>query len=150
MNNKNKNKKNKSEIDKNNSLYDIDSLIKNYSKYNILKYIKNPFSQLSVIVTILILLSSAISNITYIMYFILYSTVILLFTYLCGKYLPKKDKSFAMVLTLIPIIPANRIYINNLDSETIIIRIIPIIGNIYDLYHMFHTKKLVNDNYWLS
>ena len=150
MNNKNKNKQNKSEIDKNNSLYDIDSIIKNYSKYNILKYIKNPFSQLSVIVTILILFSSVISNITYIIYFVLYSTVILLFTYLCGKYLPKKDKTFATILTLIPIIPANRIYINNLDSETIIIRIIPIIGNIFDLYHMFHTKKLVKDNYWIS
>ncbi len=150
MNTKNNNLINKSEINLNNSLYGIDSFIKNYSKYNILKHIKNPFSQLSVVVSILVLLSSAISNITYIMYFILYSTIILLFTYLCGKYLPKKDKKFAMILTLIPIIPANRIYINNLDSETIIIRIIPIIGNIYDLYHMFHTKKMVNDDYWLS
>ena len=147
---KNKNKRNSFKNDINTSLPPGDSLIKNYSKYNILKYIKNPFYQLSVIIFILMILSSAISNITYITYFILYFIIALLFIYLCGKYLPKKDKNFAVILTLIPIIPANRIYINYFDSETILIRIIPIIGNIYDLYHMFYTKKMVSDNYWLS
>jgi hypothetical protein len=147
---KNKNKKNSFKNNINTYLPYGDSLIKNYSKYNILKYIKNPFYQLSVIIFILMILSSAISNITYITYFILYFIIALLFIYLCGKYLPKKDKNFAVILTLIPIIPANRIYINYFDSETILIRIIPIIGNIYDLYHMFHTKKMVSDNYWLS
>tara|TARA_A100000164_G_scaffold376427_1_gene413479 strand:- start:1068 stop:1526 length:459 start_codon:yes stop_codon:yes gene_type:complete len=128
----------------------VDDIIKNYSNYNLLNNVKNPFYQLSIVICILMSISSLISNIKYISSFLIYFTIALIAIYLCSKYFPKRDRNFAMILTLIPIIPANRIYINHFDAKTIMIRIIPIIGNIFDLYHMFHTKKMVNDEYWIS
>ena len=62
----------------------------------------------------------------------------------------KKDKSFTLLLSLIPIIPANRIYLNNLDVDTILIRIIPILGNVYDLYYTFYRTTLTPKDGWIS
>lgn len=128
----------------------VDDIIKNYSNYNLFDHVKNPFYQLSIVICLLMSLSSLVSNIQYFSYFLIYFTIALIAIYLSSKYFPKRDRNFAMMLTLIPVIPANRIYINHFDSKTIMIRIIPVIGNIFDLYHMFHTKKMVNDEYWLS
>lgn len=137
-------------IDPNPYLDKFDDIIKNYSNYNFLNNVKNPFYQLSIVICILMSISSLVSNIKYISSFLIYFSIALIAIYLCSKYFPKRDRNFAIILTLIPIVPANRIYINHFDAKTIIIRIIPIIGNIFDLYHMFHTKKMVNDEYWLS
>lgn len=63
----------------------------------------------------------------------------------------KKNKTIATLLTLQPIpIPFNRIYIGNMDWNTMIIRIIPIIGNIYDLYKMLWDESLVPADGWTN
>lgn len=61
----------------------------------------------------------------------------------------KKSKGIAFMLAMTPVLPLNRVYINNYDLNTIILpRAIPIIGNIYDMYRMFISNSLAPDGGW--
>ena len=64
--------------------------------------------------------------------------------------LTKKSKPLAIALALIPFIPANRIYIGDMQWDTVIIRLIPMIGSAYDLYMMLISKKLKPSTGWTN
>jgi hypothetical protein len=109
----------------------------------------NPFKSSSNILMFIIFIINIIVYYNSILYvnIILITIIVIIYLFSLNK---KKDKSFTLLLSLIPIIPANRIYLNNLDIDTILIRIIPILGNIYDLYYTFYKNTLIPENGWIS
>jgi hypothetical protein len=111
---------------------------------------KNPFNSLFYIIIFIIIIINIVIYFNSIMYINVIIILIILFSYFISSNNKKKDKSFAMLLSLIPIIPANRIYINNLDIDSILIRLVPIIGNIYDIYYTFYKKTLIPKDGWVT
>lgn len=66
-------------------------------------------------------------------------------------FIADKYKGIAFLLGLIPCIPANRLYISNMDagnSTSLLIRFIPLVGNGADLYRMFVSKTLEPSEGW--
>ena len=122
------------------------NLIEFVSKYKD----NNPFNSLFYIISFVIIIVNSISYYKNIVYSNFIIITILLFTFLLTQLNEKKNKSFTLLLCLIPIIPADRIYINNLDIDSILIRIIPIIGNIYDIYYIFYKKTIEPKNGWID
>jgi hypothetical protein len=62
-------------------------------------------------------------------------------------FIADKYKGIAFLLALFPVIPANRLYTWNWDN-TVLIRMCPPLGNIYDLYRMFISKTLSPSGGW--
>lgn len=62
-------------------------------------------------------------------------------------FMGRKSKLIAGYLAILPL-PMNRFYIGNLQLKTILIRIIPVIGTLYDWYAMFWAKTLVPAGGW--
>ena len=123
---------------------------KNLNKF-VSKYKNNnPFNTLCYIILFIIAISNGVSYYKNIIYSNFIIITILLFIFLLTQFNEKKDKSFTLLLCLIPIIPADRLYINNLDIDSILIRIIPIIGNIYYIYYIFYKKTIIPKNGWID
>lgn len=65
----------------------------------------------------------------------------------------EKNKVIAGITALTPIIPMDLIYLDQIDldhPERLIVRMIPIVGNCYDLYRIFISKSLKPTTGWSS
>jgi hypothetical protein len=64
-----------------------------------------------------------------------------------------KNKNVAGVLALCPIVPLDLIYLDALNINQpipLIVRVIPLIGNAYDLYRIYGTSQLTPAAGWSS
>ena len=130
------------------SIIKLYETLKNFLNINNPKLPNNSFYSLIIIIISIITIWTSINTIKSIYYFIKIISIVIICIYFISNYVPKNDEKFATFLALIPIIPANRVYTNTLDKETILIRLIPIIGNIHDIYQMFYNNKLIPKNGW--
>ena len=122
--------------------------LNNLFKLDFIKQSDNPFKSLIYIICLFIIGWSSLNTITSIFKLVKIISLIIITIFLISNYVPKNDKNFAVFLSLIPILPANRVYTKTLDKDTIFIRLIPIIGNLQDLYFILFKNKLKPADGW--